>query len=131
MALTATGAPAGAVVTITPQTLNAGDAATDVTLTIQVPAQTAAVQPLRSGHQAMVLLLIGTLFLPLRGCAGRNGKLALRAWLLLLAVTGTGLLIACGSTTPTTPQPQNYTVTVTATSGSITRTMTVQLTVQK
>lgn len=134
VSLSASGAPAGSTVTITPQTLAAGSGATDVTLTIRVPVQSAALEQLPA-KWGLTPIMAGVLLLPLGAGFGRRvGKRELHGGLLLLALVSAGALIGCGSDrkapTPTPPQARSYTITVTATAASLSRATTVTLIVQ-
>ena len=130
--LTATGAPTGSVLTITPSTLAAGDGATNVTVAIQVPA-TASRRSASSVGLALSPIMAGILLLPW------GGKIRLRlgsrrriACGLLLALVAASAWIGCGSSTPAPapPQPRSYTITLTATAGTVTNSTTLHLTVQ-
>jgi hypothetical protein len=126
----ATGAPTGSTVTFTPATLNVGDSATDVTLTIKVPAQAAALHQGPLSWQ-VALLFAGILVLPLGAVTHKRiSKHPLVAGLFLLALVSAGALNGCGvggTATKLPPQPQTYTVTVTATAATVPHSATVTL----
>jgi hypothetical protein len=134
--LTASGAPAGAIVTITPQTIPAGSGPTNVALTVQVPL--AAVASLRQKNQLALqasTLMFGMFLLPFGGivrrAANRQGR-KLKLLSLALGVVVLMGLSGCGSRDSgffASPQ-KNYTITVTATSGSISHATTLTLTVR-
>ena len=131
--LSATGAPAGSTVTLTPPTINAGDTATDVTLTIKVPAQAAALHQGPMNWQ-VVLLFAGFFVLPFGAVTRKRiSKHALVAALFLLALLSAGALNGCGSSgtaSKLAPQPQTYTMTVTATAAMVQHSATVIVIVQ-
>ena len=132
--LTTTGAPTASVVTITPSTLAAGAGATNISVTIKVPATAAAIH--RSGKVAAAFasIMVGTFLLPWGGRLRRRlGNRGLTACCMFLVLMAAGTLAGCGSSTPAPPpppQPRNYTVTLTATSGTVTNSTTLHLTVQ-
>ena len=125
--LSASGGPTGATITITPQSITAGAAATNVTVTVQVPANMWAL--------GIALPLLGMLALPF-GMERRRRlfKRALWAGLLFAGLASTAAVLGCGgsthTTSTTTTQPTNYTITVTAASGSVSHSTTLTLTVR-
>jgi sugar lactone lactonase YvrE len=129
----ATGAPTGSTVTFTPPTLNVGDTATDVTLTIKVPAQAAVLHQGPLNWQ-VALLFAGILILPLGAVSRKRiSKHSLVAGLFLLALVSAGALNGCGvggTATKLPPQLQKYTVTVTATAATVPHSTTVTVIVQ-
>ena len=130
--LSASGGPAGSTITITPQTVAAGDATTNVTIAVQVPAATAAVQSRQVWAFAFAFPLMGLLALRF-GTERRTVSLKRGFFFaLLVIVLGlTGAVIACGgSGRPAAAQPTRYSLTVTATSGSVSHTTTLTLTVR-
>ena len=131
--LSASGAPTGSTITITPQTIAAGAGATNVTVAVQVPAATAAVRRNSVLALGFALPWMGLFVLPF-GIGRRRGSLkrALFPVLLLIALVSTGALLGCGGSSRTTPLPHstNYTITVTATSGSVSHSTNLTLTVQ-
>jgi Bacterial Ig-like domain (group 3)/NHL repeat len=129
--LSAAGAPTGAVVTITPSTLAAGDGATNVTVTIRVPAKSAAVHGKGLLGPQLIPIMAAILLLPLGGKARRRlGGRGLMICGLFLALAGAGALVGCGNDTHTVPiTPKSYTITLTATSGTVTNSTTLHLTV--
>jgi hypothetical protein len=131
------GLPAGATATITPQTLPAGSALTNVTLVIQLANQILAHNPATPLGRGLALAMVGGMFLlPFGGKMRRSARWAQRfAGLLLLVLAATcatlGFTACGGGGSGYFGQPvQNYTVTVTATSGSLSHTTTVNLTVK-
>lgn len=125
------GLPTGATATITPQAVAAGADATNVSLSILVPSQTASLH--HSDLLALQLspLMLGMLLLPfggkIRRAAGKHRR-TVRLLLLLLATTSLVGITACGGLSG--PQPAAYTLTMTATSGSLSHSTTLTLTVQ-
>ncbi len=131
--LSASGAPAGSLVNLSPQTLPAGSAATEVTLTVVVPLQTAANVRSRGRWAANLALapLMGALFVLGSGLRRRRGRGAARAALLLLVLASLAVLVNCGYSPPrTTPQTRSHTITVNANAGALSRSTTVTLVVQ-
>jgi sugar lactone lactonase YvrE len=129
VSLSASGGPAGSTITITPQTIAAGAAATTVTVAVQVPATLATIH--RSGVWAIALglPLLGVL-VPLGLQRGRSYRKGVLFGALLLVLTG-GMLACGGSSSPAPPrQPADYTITVTAASGTVSHATTLTLTVQ-
>ena len=130
--LSASGGPTGSTFTITPQSIAAGTAATDVTVAVHVPAASAAVRRSNAWIFACAFPFLGMLVLPL-GIELRRRPLkpVLFAVLLLIVVVSAGALLACGgSPAVPIPQPTNYTITVTATSGTVSHSTALTLTVQ-
>jgi sugar lactone lactonase YvrE len=130
--LTATGAPAGSLVTITPSTLLAGSGATNVAVAIRVPATAAAIYRLRTLGPGFASIMAGLFLLPLGGRLRRRlGSRGTMVWGMCLVLVTAGALVACGGDTPAPlPQPRSSTITVTATSGTVTNSTTLHLTVQ-
>jgi sugar lactone lactonase YvrE len=149
--LSVTGLPTGAVATITPQTLAVGTGSTDVTLSIQVPSQTAMLQHgdhdhgnlnhgnlnhgnLNHGNLLALKLspfIMGMLFLPFGGTLRRaTGKQGCTVRLLLILLVGISFvgITACGNGHSLTTK--NYTLTMTATSGTQSHSTSLTLTVR-
>ena len=135
VSFTATGLPPGAVASFSPQTIAAGAGATNVTLTIQAPAQAALRKRKGVRGRTLAEVALAWVLLPFV----RRKKLASRRLGLLcvvfLAAAWCGSLLGCGgahgssSSTGTSQQaPQTFNITVTATSGHISHTATVTLT---
>ncbi len=129
--LSATGAPTGSTVLINPQTIAAGAGTTDITLTVQVFAQAAAVTP-GTRNWSLAALMFGMLLLPMALVGGGARHAALRIVLLTATLVSAGAFLSCGgqNTAPPGPQAHTYNITVTATSGALTRSTTLTLTVQ-
>jgi hypothetical protein len=130
--LAVSGAPVGATATFTPPSLAAGAGATNISLKIQVPGQTASLPVHRSGLLALGLLpFMLVMLLPFKGkireAAGKCGR---SACVLLLILAGTLLagLPGCGG--GSSAAQKVYTMTVTATSGTLSHSTTLTLTVQ-
>jgi len=92
--LTATGAPTGSVVTITPSTLAAGAGATPVTVTIHVPASAAALH-LSTIGVGLAPILAGVFLLPLGRFRRRLGSRCLMGCALFLVLPAAGFLLGC------------------------------------
>jgi hypothetical protein len=139
--LSLTGLPSGATAAVTPPTwterssaswsLAANTALTPLTLTIQLPAQTAALE----GRSAFRGALLGVLLLPFAARMRKAG----RRWsgvlsVLLFMAAGMAMiagLSSCGAKSGFFAQQQvTYTITETVTSGALSHSTTVTLTVQ-
>ena len=127
------GLPAGATGTFNPTTVPAGSGATNVTLSVAVPAQSGAA--VRPGSERFPVAW-GLLVLPLLGLRRNRRAITRTLLLLMLAVTG-AISIAgmsgcggSGSNSGTTHQPQTYTLKVTATAGALSHTTNLTLTVE-
>ena len=130
IALSATGGPTGSTLTVTPQTISAGDGSTNVSVAIQVPASAAALRMSRLWVLGFTLPLAGMLALPFASEDARFRKRAFFA-LCLLIVLFSAAIVGCGSPSAPAPrQPTNYTITVTAASGSVSHSTTLTLTVE-
>jgi hypothetical protein len=133
VALSASGGPTGSAITVTPSTIAAGAAATNVAVAVQVPATRAAVYRSTAWAVGLVLPLMGMVVLPFGiGSKRLSLKRVLLAALVLMVLISAGAVLGCGAAHVGTPPPQptNYTVTVRAASGSLTRSTTLTLTVQ-
>ena len=133
--LTVSGVPPGATARLTPSTLAAGTGPTAVSLTIQLPSQTASLRPSNLPALNLSTWMVGMLLLPFSGrirrAAGSQGR---KLSLLLLIVTGAAVvgLAGCGARNSGffgNPQ-KSYVITVTATSGTLAHSTTLSLTVQ-
>jgi hypothetical protein len=145
--LTVTGLPTGATAAITPSTwtpltalswqLPANTTLADVSLTFDIPLQTASAHTVTGPNafsRTLLPLLLSLLLLPLAGKLRRAGKRMSTILLLVLltagAATATGLT-GCGAGNGFFAQPQKtYVVTVTVTAGSLSHSTNVTLTVQ-
>jgi len=157
--LTASGLPAGATYTFSPKGLTAGEGATTVTLTVDVPQTLAGINPAKlhpnvqlasvsAGRKTgprgslpvgvvsrLAPFALAFILLPLAGRLRRAGKRLGRV-LSVLVLLGAGLAAiagigGCGSTSGFFAQQQEtYTVTVTGTSGALSHSATVTLTVE-
>ena len=130
---TVSGSPTGAITAFVPQTLSAGASATNVSLTVQVPGQTASLSSHRTSLLALGLspFLLGMLLLPMNARIRRaRGKRGRTACVLLLMLAGTLLvsLIACGGGGSSSQKV--YPMTVTATSGTLSHSTSLTLTVK-
>ena len=137
ISFTSSGLPAGATAAFSPQTIAAGSAATNVTLTIQVPNQTSMLNPATKGTPALPMIVLSLLALPFWGIRHRLAKQWAR-WMCWMIMLSSGAILAglvgCsgggGRGSTQLPPAQTYTITVTATSGSYSETLPVTLTVE-
>jgi hypothetical protein len=135
--LTASGLPQGYTATFSPQTIAAGSGATNVTLSIQVPAQTATamLERERKLHAGLSALAFCILLLPFGGRLRRSGKRMLQLSGMVLLLFGLASVVGlAGCTAPpgqfSGQNAQTYTVTVTTTSASMSQTANVTLIVE-
>ena len=138
VSLTVTGLPSGATANFNPSSVPAGSAATEVTLTITVPAQSAAAVPDGAGRSGRRPVALGLVLLPLLGlwrlCKARRVLAVLLV--CVTGVAGLALLSGCGGGNNSSvggggqQQPQTYNLTVKATAGSALSTTALTLTVQ-
>jgi hypothetical protein len=135
VSLTATGLPPGAVASFSPQTIAAGAGTTNVTLTIQSPAQTALKKMQGERGRTFAGVALACILLPfVRRRRLASGRFVLFC-VVVLAAASCAALLGCGgahaSSSPGTSQqtPQTYNITVTAASGDLSHTTTVTLTV--
>jgi hypothetical protein len=133
---TASGLPEGSTATFSPKTIAAGSGATNVTLSIQVPAQSAMLGRDRKLNGGLSLVAFGILLLPFGGRIRRSGKRMLRLSCMVLLLAGAASLVGLsGCTAPVSrafpsSSPQTYTITVTTTSASLSQTTNVTLIVE-
>ena len=129
------GLPTGATATFSPATISAGSPATNVTLTISVPVQSAA-EPVRGPFGGGALpIALGLILLPFAGRLRKaSRRLSGMACLAVLSVASAALLAGlagCGGGSKSTPPaPVSYTLTVTATAGTLSHSTTLNLTVE-
>jgi hypothetical protein len=129
------GLPAGASAVFSPATVPAGAGATNVTMTVKLPSQS-ALRPAESPFgKAELPLALALIVLPFAGRLRRvSQRLKGVAIVLLVGLSGVALiggLTGCGGGGGSNKSsPQNYTLTITATSGSLSLTTTVSLTVE-
>jgi hypothetical protein len=120
--LSASGLPAGATGTFSPNPITLGSSPVSSTLTITIPAAHAQIQPQWPVHSKSFLLL--GILLPLLGLR-RARKSRWLAIVLLSAGIAMGIT-SCGGGF-FTQSPQSYTVTITATSGADQHSATINL----
>jgi hypothetical protein len=132
----ASGLPVGAVATFSQQTVPAGSGATNVTLTVQLPAQTARMKLNGERGKRLAGMALACALLPfMRRARQRSRRLSLLciAWTVVLGGASFGGLLGCGggsgSKSDTNPAVQTYNVTVTATSGQLSHSTLLTLTV--
>ena len=143
MTLTLTGLPTGATATLstpgwaqqsaTSWILPANQPVNDLSLTVQLPAQTAAATPNDAPARRLPLTLLGVLLLPFAGRWRRAGMRVSRWLCVALIAAGFaafGGTVGCGSSSTHTQTSQLYTITVTVTSGALTHSTELNLTVQ-
>jgi hypothetical protein len=133
--MSVTGAPPGATATVSPSLFPANTPFTNVTLSVQLPATTAAAEPKEPLYRRVPSVLWGLLLLPFAGRLRRAGK-RMRRTLTLLFVLAAGVasmvgLSGCGATSGFFGQQQKtYTLYVVATAGSVSHSTPVTLTVE-
>lgn len=148
--LSASGAPEGATYAFSPAALTAGEGATTVTLTIDLPMTQAAADNMHPGIRLakndrgarrsnlvgrLAPLSLALILLPFAGRLRRAGRLLGRTLsAVLLLVTGIAAVAGisgCGSSNGFfAQQQQTYSVTITGTAGALTHSATVSLTVE-
>jgi hypothetical protein len=135
--LTLTGLPQGYTATFSPSTIAAGSGATNVTLTIQVPAQTAIakLERERDLHTGLSALAFCLLLLPFGGRFRRSGKRLLQLSGTMLLLIGLASVVGLAGCTAPAGQfsglnAQTFTITVTTTSASMSQTANVTLIVE-
>jgi hypothetical protein len=129
----ASGLPAGATATFSPQEIAAGGGMTNVTLSIQTPAaQSARLERNRELGGGLPVVALCLLLLPFGRGSRRFGKRLMRLSSMLLLLAGAASLAGltgCGADVYTL-SAQTYTVTVTSTSASVSQTAQVTLAVE-
>ena len=130
------GLPEGATATFSPQTIPAGNGATNVTLSIQTSVQSAMLERNRKLGGGLVVAL-GILLLPFGSGIRRSGKRMLRLSYLVLLLAGavslaglTGCAVLNAPGAFSSASAQTYTVTVTSAAASLSQTTTVTLIVE-
>ena len=129
----ASGLPAGATATFSPQRIAAGEGRTNVTLSIQAPAaQSARLERSRELNGGLPVVALCLLLLPFGRRSRRFGKRLVRLSSLVLLLAGAASLVGlagCGADV-TRSTVQSYTVTVTSASASVSQTAQVTLAVE-
>ncbi|MGA7158713.1 MAG: Ig-like domain-containing protein [Acidobacteriaceae bacterium] len=130
----ASGLPAGATATFSPQTIAAGQSTTNVTLSIQTPAtvQTARLDRSRKLNEGLPIVAVCLLLLPFGRRSRRIGKRLMRLSSMILLLAGALSVMGlsgCGADVVRSTA-QTYTVTVTSASVSVSQTAQVTLAVQ-
>jgi hypothetical protein len=129
----ASGLPPGAVATFSPQTIPAGGGATNVTLTIQLPAQAAQMKLNGGGGNTLAAVALACAllhFMRRPRQTSRRLRLLCFALTMVLGAASFGGLLGCGGgKSATNPAAQTYNVTVTATSGQLSHSTVLILTV--
>jgi len=131
--LSVSGLPAGAHYSFSPATVAKGSGATQVTLTVNVPAATAKIEQPLSRTLAPVMAVL--LLLPFSGKLRRRAKRLNRLAAVLLLLAGSSIMLigltGCGSQNGFLAQSEKtYNVTVTASTNAVSRSTTMQLIVQ-
>ncbi len=135
---TVTGLPPGVSAAFSPATVSLGSAATNVTMTVAVPKQSAALRLERPFSGAALPLAMALILLPCAGQLRRSSRHFSQMVCVLSIGMGCTVLVAglagCGGSGSSggnsSSQPQSYTLTITATSGSLSHTVTAGLTVE-
>lgn len=130
------GLPLGATAVFSPATLPKNSAATNLKLSVAVPAS-AVSQTSRSLIRRDAPFLVAFLMLPLlatRRIRRAIGRKAFVGVLLVAGMLGGAAMTGCGGSSASgktqAPQPQTFTLTVAATAGTLTHTTILTLTVQ-
>jgi hypothetical protein len=134
---TLSGLPQGYTATFSPPTIAAGSGATNVTLTIQVPAQTATAKLERDRklHVGLSALAFCILLLPFGRRFRRSGKRLLQLSGMMLLLFGLASVVGLAGCTAPPGQfsglnAQTYNIIVTTTSASMSQTANVTLIVE-
>jgi len=129
----ASGLPAGATATFSPQKIAAGAGTTNVTLSIQTPAtQSARLERKMELNGGLPVVALCLLLLPFGRGSRRFGKRLMRLSSLMLLLAGAASLMGlsgCGADVSRSTA-QTYTVTVTSASASVSQTAQVTLAVE-
>ena len=131
--LSVSGLPTGATYSFNPSsTIASGAGATDITLTITVPQQTAMLhQPTKLLPFSLATLLLLSFAETMRRKSRKLPRLCTMLLLLIGGAVGMTMMTGCGTGNGFLSQPQqSYPVTITITSGALTHTATVTLTVE-
>jgi hypothetical protein len=132
IALSISGLPAGATAAFAPSSVAAGSTASNVTLTIPIPANLAQMEPFGAGKLGRTLAPLGLALLLVPFAFRRKsksfGKLRASLALVGLLAIASAAIAGCGGGTTQAPA-ENYTLTVTGTSGSLSHTTTLTLNV--
>jgi hypothetical protein len=128
------GLPAGATATFSPSSIPANGGQQTVTVTVSVPAATAANRPHSIGTK-LATTALALLLLPFAGRLRRHGRhLRQFVCLFLMALGGfaaSAALFGCGGNSGFFDQsPKTYTLTITATAGGMSEATTVTLNVE-
>ncbi|GAA3756784.1 MBG domain-containing protein [Terriglobus aquaticus] len=134
VALSVTGLPPGATYTTSTTNVTKGSSATQVTLTIKVPAATASVRSNEVGGK-VTAIAVALIVLPFSAAMRRRARSLGRLTAMLLLVLGSATVLlgltGCGTSNGFLAQPEkSYTVTVTASTAAVSRSTTMQLIVQ-
>jgi hypothetical protein len=130
--LSLSGLPPGATGTLSLTTLPAGSALSSVTLTIQLPQQSASAAPLLRWLTPSLALLLLPFSRSLRRRTKGLGQIGLMVLLLFLGAGAAAGVMGCGArNTGFFGQPSvSYTVVITATSGTLSHSTSVILNIQ-
>jgi len=129
----ASGLPAGATATFSPQEIAAGGGTTNVTMSIQTPAaQSARLERNRELGGGLPIVALGLLLLPFGRGSRRFGKRMMRLSCIVLLLAGAASLAGltgCGADVSSPgANAQTYTFTVTSASASTSVSQTAQVT---
>jgi hypothetical protein len=129
-----TGFPSGATSTFSPASVAAGSGASNVTLAVTVPSDSASLPSSRPFGRGGLPIALGLLIIPFADRARRASRRVFR--FVAVGIAGAALTAAVsgcgggGNGGGTNPPPQSYNLTVTATSGSLSHTTSLTLTVE-
>jgi hypothetical protein len=130
--LSVSGLPSGATAAFEPASVLSGWAATFVTMTVNLPDNSAAQHAVSPFGRGVLPVVLGLILLPfagkLRKASRRLNRIVSLIVIGLAAVSLVAGLTGCGSVSSS--PAQSYTLTVTGTAGSLTHSTTVSLTVK-
>jgi hypothetical protein len=128
--LSISGLPMGATHSFSPDTVAAGSSSTPVTLSIQLPQTTAAARPTGRLGRELAPLTLSLLLLPFARRVRKTGKRLGRTISILVLAAGLAAITGLSGCNSSSQPQKSYAVTVTGTTGDLSRSITVNLTVE-